>query len=444
MINAIILAAGKGTRMKTEMPKCIFPILKKPMLSYILSSLDESIVENRIIVVGHKKEMFYEMYEDELFAIQENQLGTADAIKSTLPMLDDGISIILPGDTPLISKDLINDMISFQKSNDYDLVVGTINMDNPFGYGRIVKNNDYISKIVEEKDASSEIKKIREVNSGIMVVKNSILKEYIPKIKNNNAKNEYYLTDLIEIVGNAISYEITDKDSLMGINDLYTLSVVEKKLSIDIKKKLMLDGVNIINPDTVIIGPDVKISSGVTIYPNTFITGNTIILENAIIGPNSELHNAKICENALCRHSVIYDSTISKDAEVGPFTHLRMNAVVGEKGRVGNFVEIKNSTLGYNTKSAHLSYLGDSTIGDKVNIGCGSITVNYDGKKKSRTVIGNNVFVGCNSNLIAPITIADNSFIAAGSTITDDVDENDLAIARARQVNKKGYAKKYK
>lgn len=444
MINAIILAAGKGTRMKTELPKCIFPILKKPMISYILQTLDKSVVEKRVIVIGHKKEMFTELYSNETFAVQENQLGTADAVKSAIDFLDDGISIILPGDTPLISKELVDGIISFQQKNNYDLVVGTTLMSNPFGYGRIITKNGIIEKIVEEKDASDEIKKINEVNTGIMVVKNSVLKNNINKISNNNAKGEYYLTDLIEIVGNAVGYEIIDNSQLLGINDLYTLSVVEHELEESIKKDLMLSGVNIINPSSVIIGPDVVIDSNVTIYPNCFITGNTKISSGAVIGPNTELHNATILENALCRQSVVYDSTISKDAEVGPFTHLRMNAVVGEKGRVGNFVEIKNSTLGYNTKSAHLSYLGDSTIGDKVNIGCGSITVNYDGKKKSRTVIGNNVFVGCNSNLIAPVKIGDNSFIAAGSTITDDVEDSDLAIARARQINKKGYAKKYK
>jgi len=444
MISAIILAAGKGERMKTNIPKCAFPILKKPMINYIIDTLKKTKVDNRVIVVGHKKEVFLELLPNETFSVQEEQLGTADAVKSALDKIDSGITIVLPGDTPLISSTLINKLIDIQIKENNDMTLCTMMLDNPFGYGRIVRTNKKITQIVEEKDATAEEKRIKEVNTGIMVFDNAFLKKAIKKIKNDNAKGEYYLTDIVNFTKKISNYLLDNPDMLLGINDLYSLSVVEEKLEEDIKKKLLLSGVTIINKNTVTIGPDVEIESGVTIYPNSFIMGKTKICKNSIIGPSSEIYNSIICENVLCRQSVVYDSTISKDATVGPFAHIRMNTIIGEKDRIGNFVEVKNSILGVNTKSSHLSYLGDSEIGNNVNIGCGSITVNYDGKKKSKTIIGNNVFVGCNSNLIAPITIKDDSFIAAGSTITLDVEESDLAIARSKQINKKGYAKKYK
>lgn len=444
MINAIILAAGKGERMKSDVPKCAFPILKKPMINYILDTLKKTKVDNRVIVVGHKKEVFFEMLKDEEFAIQENQLGTADAVKCAINKLKDGITIVLPGDTPLISNLLINKLLDLQLKDNNDMTLCTMIVENPFGYGRIIRENNKIKRIVEEKEATKEIKEIKEVNTGIMVFNNEFLKKAIKKIDNNNSKGEYYLTDIINFAKDISSYTLDDPNMLMGINDLNALNIIEEKLEKEIKKNLINSGVYIINKDSVTIGPDVEIAPGVTIYPNSFIMGKTKIEKNAIIGPSTELYNATINENVLCRQSVVYDSTILKDATVGPFAHIRMNTIVGEKDRIGNFVEVKNSTLGVNTKASHLSYLGDSEIGNNVNIGCGSITVNYDGKKKSKTVIGNNVFVGCNSNLIAPITIEDDSFIAAGSTITDNVEKEDLAIARSKQINKKGYARKYK
>jgi len=444
MINAIILAAGKGTRMKTDLPKCAFPILEKPMIKYITDALDKTMVEKRIVVVGYKKEVFYELLNDCIFAEQKEQLGTADAVKAALNYLDDGITLIIPGDTPLINYEKINSLIETELMLNKDITLLTTILDNPTGYGRIVREDGKIVRIAEENDAYSDEKQIKEVNTGIMVVKNSFLKEAIHKIENNNSKKEYYLTDIIQFTTDISSVILDENDILYGINDLYTLSMVEDMVRKNILKKHMLNGVNIINPNTVTIYPDVEIEDGVTIYPNSFIKGNSIIKKGAIIGPNTELSNATVLENAKVVHSVVYDSTINKNASVGPFAHIRLHTVVGEGNRIGNFVEVKNSILGANTKSSHLSYLGDSQIGNNVNIGCGSITVNYDGKAKNRTVIGNNVFVGCNSNLIAPIKIEDDAFIAAGSTITEDVEKDDLAIARSRQVNKKGYAKKYK
>ncbi|MCR5461890.1 MAG: bifunctional UDP-N-acetylglucosamine diphosphorylase/glucosamine-1-phosphate N-acetyltransferase GlmU [bacterium] len=444
MINAIILAAGMGSRMKTDLPKCAFPILKKPMIKYILDALDKTIVENRVIVVGYKKEVLYGMLKDEKFAVQEKQLGTADAVKTAIPYLNDGVTIILPGDTPLIDSRFIDNIIKSHIEGENDVTICTARLENPFGYGRIVREKGKIKRIVEEKDATGEIKIINEVNTGIIVINNDYLKVAINKIDNKNAKGEYYLTDIINFTNKIGSHTLGDTNLIQGINDLYQLSIVEKSLIDSVLKQHMLNGVNIINPSTVTIGADVVIESGATIYPNSLILGNTIIKKGAIVGPSTELYNATICENVRCMESVVYDSTINKDSVIGPFAHIRMNAVIGEANRIGNFVEVKNSTTGFNTKASHLSYLGDATIGSKVNVGCGAITVNYDGKIKSKTIIEDNVFIGCNSNLIAPVTIKKDAFIAAGSTITDDVENEDLAIARSKQINKKGYARKYK
>lgn len=444
MINAIILAAGKGTRMKTEIPKCAFPILEKPMISYIMDALDKTKVDKKIVVVGYKKEVFYDLVKDAIFAEQKEQLGTADAVKSAIDYLDDGYTLIIPGDTPLIDYEKINSLIETELTLKKDITLLTTYLDNPTGYGRIVREDGKIIRIAEEKDAYEEEKLIKEVNTGIMILDNNFLKEAIYKIKNNNSKKEYYLTDIINFTEDIASVILDRNSILYGINDLEALSVVEDMVRKNILRKHMTSGVNIINPNTVTIYPDVEIEDGVTIYPNSFIRGNTIIKKGAVIGPNTELNNATILENAKVMHSVVYDSKVGASTTVGPFAHIRMNAIIGEANRIGNFVEVKNTITGYNTKASHLSYLGDSEIGSKVNVGCGSITVNYDGKNKHKTVIGDNVFIGCNSNLIAPIKIEKDAFIAAGSTITDDVEENDLAIARSKQTNKKGYARKYK
>ena len=445
MINAIILAAGKGTRMKTDLPKCAFPILEKPMINYIMDALNKTKVEKKIVVVGHKKEVFYELLSDVVFAEQKQQLGTADAVKAALDYLDDdGISLIVPGDTPLIDYEKINSLIEVELTLNKDIVLLTTYLDDPTGYGRIIREDGKIVRIAEEKDAYEDEKEIKEVNTGIMVVKNSFLKHAIYEIKNNNSKKEYYLTDLVMFAQDISSVILNDNELLYGINDKFALSVVETMARNQIIKKHILNGVNIISASTVTIYPDVEIEEDVTIYPNTVIRGHSVIKKGAVIGPNTELFNATILENAKVKHSVVYDSTIGEHSTIGPFAHVRMNTIIGPNNRIGNFVEVKNSILGDTTKASHLSYLGDSKIGNNVNIGCGSITVNYDGKRKSKTIIGNNVFVGCNSNLIAPVEIKDNAFIAAGSTITDNVDESDLAIARSRQINKKGYAKKYK
>ena len=449
MNNAIILAAGKGTRMKTELPKCAFPLLKKPMVTYIIEALESISIDQIICVVGHKKEVLQDILKDRVkYAIQEEQLGTGHAVKCALDFIDDnGYTIILPGDTPLIDKEILDQLIEVHKSNKNDFTIGTIVLDNPFGFGRIVRDSsNSVLRIVEEKDASEEERKIKEINTGLFLVDNLLLKKALLEIRNNNAKGEYYLTDIVEILSKEAkigTFTIKDTYKLNGINDLYTLSLVEKQFREAILKKHMLNGVNIVNPETVTIGSDVTIEAGTTIYQGSLILGKTSIGRNCVVGPNSEIFNSTLKDGSKLLHSVCYDSTLEENSSVGPFSHIRMNTVVGQDNRIGNFVEMKNSVIGPKTNVAHLTYVGDTDCGGGVNFGCGTVTVNYDGKNKYRTTIGDNVFIGCNSNLIAPVNIGSESFIAAGSTITDSIDENDFAIARAKQVTKKGYAKKF-
>ncbi len=445
MINSIILAGGKGTRMKTNLPKCAYPLLKKPMISYILSSLEKSICEKNIVVLGYKREVLEPLVLGNLVCYQEEQLGTAHACKMALGLLTDGISIILPGDTPLIDTKLIDDIINHHINKKNVLTVGTMKVEDPFGYGRIIYENGNLSKIVEEKEATMEEKKINEVNTGIMVCNNKELIESINMVKNDNLKHEYYLTDIVSILNKTCkvgSFLIVDNYKLMGINDLYTLSKVEEVYTKEINKKHMINGVNLINPNSISIGPDVIIGQGTTIYPNTILMGNTIIGSNSIVGPNSEIENSIIGDNVKCTHSVVFDSEIKEKSTVGPFVHLRMNTVIGVENRIGNFVEMKNSTTGNKTHVVHLSYVGDTECGDSVNFGCGVVTCNYDGKKKHKTVIGDNIFIGCNTNLVAPVEVGNGSYIAAGSTITENVPENAFAIARERQITKENYVKK--
>lgn len=445
---AIVLAAGKGTRMKTELPKCAFPILKKPMIEYIVENIEKSDVDETVCVIGHQKKIFESMLKDRVsFAYQEEQLGTGHAVMAAKSIMQErsGTTIILLGDMPLIDYKIINKAIEYHRDRKNDLTVVTTTFDNPKGYGRIIRNEyGNIEAIVEHNDCSDEQKKIKEVNTGIYVVSNQTLFKVLEHITINSRKGEYYLTDIVEIMKKDYvidTFVLWDSQKVMGVNDLYSVSIAEKHLREQINKVHMLNGVSIINPETVTIGHNVKIECNVTIHPNTYITGDSVIKTGSSIGPNTEIHSSTIDENVIVRHSLVYDSSVHSGTVIGPFAHLRNGAEIGKDNRVGNFVEIKNSKTGNGTKSAHLAYIGDSLVGDRVNFGCGSITVNYDGIHKSQTVIGNDVFIGCNTNLIAPIEVGDNVFIAAGSTVTKNIPKGALAIARNKQINKADYAK---
>ncbi|MBN2697054.1 MAG: bifunctional UDP-N-acetylglucosamine diphosphorylase/glucosamine-1-phosphate N-acetyltransferase GlmU, partial [Bacilli bacterium] len=445
---AVILAAGKGTRMKTELPKCAYPLLRKPMIAYIVEHIVNSqAVDETVVVVGHKRQVIQDILGKSVtYALQEEQLGTGHAVMVTKPYLTDpeGDTLILPGDMPLIDDQTIKHALQEHHDRRHDLTIVTTKVDDPEGYGRIVRNESgYLEAIVEHHEASFSQRTINEINTGIYVIKNSILFEVLDKLDNNNLKKEYYLTDIVHILkrsGHVIgTYYLKESFKAMGVNDLYALSIAEAKLRLKINQDLMIKGVAMINPETITIGQNVIIEENVIIHPNTYITGNSVVKKGAQIGPNTEIHESIIGERVVCRHSLVYNSVISEDTSVGPFAHLRDGANIGPKNRIGNFVEVKKSTTGKNTKASHLAYIGDATIGENVNFGCGAITVNYDGKNKYQTHIGNDVFIGCNANLIAPILIEDNSLIAAGSTLNKNVPKGSLAIARAYQVNKENY-----
>ena len=443
---ALVLAAGKGTRMRTELPKCAFPILGKPMIEYIVENLERSQIDEIVTIVGHKKEVLMDILGERVaYAVQAEQLGTGHAALSAAPILGDkeGITFILPGDMPLMEYPIMDKIIRAHEEMGNDLTIVTMMMDYPKGYGRIVRDEyGTVTSIVEENDCTESQKDIKEVNSSVYVVNNQALYESLKKITKNERKGEYYLTDIVAIMHQSYkvnTFIVRNPLITMGINDLYNISIAEKHLRDMINKTHMLNGVSIVNPETVTIGHNVIIEEGVWVYPNTSIIGNSIIKKGAKIGPNSEVNNSVINEEAEIRHSLVIDSTVGKKTTVGPFAHLRNHAVIGDHNRIGNFVEVKNSTTGYDTKAAHLSYIGDATVGERVNFGCGSITVNYDGVKKHKTSIGNDVFIGCNVNMVAPLNIADNVFIAAGSTVTKDIPKGSLAIARNQQINKDDY-----
>jgi len=447
---ALILAAGKGTRMRTELPKCAFPIMKKPMIEYIIENIEKSSIDETVVIVGHKKEVLEDLLGDRVtYAVQVEQLGTGHAVLAASSVLEnkEGITFILPGDMPLMEYPLMNKIIRAHEEMGNDLTVVTMHMDYPKGYGRIVRDEyGEVTGIVEENDCSDSQKLIQEVNSSVYVVNNKLLFEYVKQIKRNERKGEYYLTDIVALMHQerkVNTFIVRNPMVTMGVNDLYGISIAEKYLRDSINKGHMLSGVSIVNPETVTIGHNVVIEEGVWIYPNTTLMGHTIIKKGAIIGPNTEIVDSLIHQKAEIRHSIVLDSEVGENTTVGPFAHLRGHAVIGKNNRIGNFVEVKKSTTGEGTKAAHLIYLGDSTIGSHVNFGCGSVTVNYDGVHKNQTVIGDDVFVGCNVNLVAPINIGDRVFIAAGSTVTQDIPSGALAIARNRQINKEDYAKHF-
>ncbi len=446
--HAIILAAGKGTRMRTKLPKCAFPILKKPMIDYIVENVEKIDVDTVVTVVGHQKHVIQEVLDTRtLYAVQAEQLGTGHAALAAKTLLKDeeGTTLILLGDMPLIDKKTLQSIYEVHENSDQVLTVVTANFEAPHGYGRIIRD-DYgkITAIVEEKNCTEAQRKITEINTGLYAVDNKRLFEALDKVEKDPIKGEYYLTDIVKIMNEdhpVGTFTIRENHRVMGVNDLYAVSQAEKYLRDEINKDLMLNGVSMINPETITIGHNVQIEGNVTLLPNTTITGESIIKEGAVIGPNTEIHNGIIHESVEVKHSLIYDSEVHERTTVGPFAHLRNRANIGKDNRIGNFVEVKKSTTGHDTKASHLAYIGDTTTGSHVNFGCGSITVNYDGRDKHRTSIGDDVFIGCNTNLIAPITIEDNVFIAAGSTVTDNIPSGSLAIARNRQINKADYAK---
>ena len=444
MFASVILAAGMGTRMKSEMPKVIHKVCDKELVKWVIDESKKAGADEVVAVIGHKAEMVRPVVEgDAKIAIQSEQLGTGHAVMQAVPFIKDykGYVVILNGDTPLIRAQTIEAAVKYHTEQGNSATVITAELPDATGYGRIVRGDDgSVLRIVEQKDASEDEKKIREINSGMYVFDSDALVQSLDKLEPNNAQGEYYLTDTLQILreaGKKIGgFTIDDNDEIRGINNRIQQSEAELIMQDRINKRHMTNGVTIINPSTVIIGAEAEIGQDTIIASNVTILGNTRIGSNCVIEMGCKLENAQLADNVTVTSSVILDSEIGEGTSVGPFAYVRPGNKVGKNVKVGDFVELKNDTVGDGTKISHLTYLGDSDIGKNVNFGCGTVTCNYDGKNKFRSTIGDNVFVGCNTNFVSPVKVGDGAYIAAGSTITEDIPENNLSIARARQVNK--------
>ena len=356
-----------------------------------------------------------------------------------------GTVMVLCGDTPLITSDILSGVLNEHLSENRAATVISALAPNPFGYGRIVRENGNISRIVEQKDTTPEENEIREINSGMIFFDLDKLRTALEKLDNNNAQGEYYLTDTIEILlsmGEKVGASIVDFDATLGINDRVQLAEAGKLINRRNVERIMRGGVTVIDPDSTYIDDSVKIGMDTVIYPNCYIESGTTIGEDCIIGPSTTLKNAKIGSGTAVDRAVLLDCSVGDNTNVGPFAYMRPNSKVGSNVKIGDFVEVKNSSIDDGTKVAHLTYIGDADVGKRVNFGCGTVIVNYDGINKHRTTIGDDAFIGCNSNLVSPVTVKDGAYTAAGSTITDEVPENALAIARSRQVNKEGWVTK--
>lgn len=449
-IKSVILAAGKGTRMQSKKAKVLHKIFNRTLVEYPIKAA-KALGAEVCLVVGHmaddvKKEVGNEVS----YRIQTEQLGTGHAVMQAIDFINDcDLVLILYGDTPLITTDTLNKLIAYHIRHKCIGTVLSAYVDNPFGYGRIVRNSfNEFEKIVEEKDTNITQKKIKEINGGMYVFNANSLLEALKKLTNNNAQKEYYFTDVLDIIsendGKIDAYMIKDNTEILGVNSKVQLAEATSIIKNRINSAHMEKGVIIEDPQNTYIEPDIQIGIDTTIEPGCVLKSNTIIGDNCTIGYNTKITNSIIKNNVKIESSIIIDSTIGQNTNIGPFAYIRPNSNVGENVKIGDFVEIKNSNIGDRTKVAHLTYIGDADIGRDVNFGCGTVIVNYDGKNKYRSEIKDNVFIGCNTNFISPVTIEANSYIAAGSTITKDVPENTLAVARARQINKEGRAKNKK
>ncbi|MEK6452451.1 bifunctional UDP-N-acetylglucosamine diphosphorylase/glucosamine-1-phosphate N-acetyltransferase GlmU [Caldifermentibacillus hisashii] len=445
----IVLAAGQGTRMKSKLYKVLHPVCGKPMVRHVIDELKQIGADQIITVVGHgADEVKNELKDDSEFVLQEQQLGTAHAVMQARDLLQDkeGLTLVVCGDTPLLKADTIKAMIDYHINNHSKATILTAVAEDPTGYGRVIRNEQgYVEKIVEHKDASDEEKAVKEINAGTYCFDNASLFHALQKVTNNNAQNEYYLPDVIGILKDAgqtvTAFTTNDFTEIFGINDRVALAQAGKIMQQRINEKHMRNGVTIIDPEQTYIDATVVIGQDTVIYPGTMVKGNTVIGTDCIIGPNSEILNCDIGNRTSIRQSVTHDSKIGSDVQIGPFAHIRPQSLIHDEVRIGNFVEIKKTEFGRKSKASHLSYIGDANVGSNVNIGCGSITVNYDGVNKFKTIIKDGAFIGCNSNLVAPVEIGEGAYVAAGSTITDNVPGDSLSIARARQVNKENYVK---
>lgn len=450
-ITAIILAGGQGARMKSPLPKVLHPVAGIPMVSRIVQQCLQADFDELRLVVGHGLQLVKSVVEPlgvQTFT-QEKQLGTADAVKSAQIDSIEGDVVILNGDHPLITSEDLKNFISDYREQKLDLAVVSVELEHPGEFGRIVRQNNQLKAIVEAKDASGETLKIKEINTGIYVVKASLLQKYLPQIKNHNSKKEFYLTDLLSLAidnGHKVGViHSKNKNVAHGVNNQIELAAATRISYQQKNAHLLLNGVILLDPTNTYIEDSVQVGSGTVIYPGVFIRGKTQIGSFCVLEPHVFISESILKDSVQIRAgSYLENAIVHNHAVIGPYARLRPETEIGESAQIGNFVELKKVKFGAKSKAGHLTYLGDADIGTEVNIGCGTITCNYAAdRKKYKTVIGDRVFVGSDSQLVAPVEVGSDSIIASGSTITKNVPPKALAIARARQENKEGLAEKY-
>ncbi len=440
MLAVAILAAGKGTRMKSKLPKVLHCLGGKSLVERAIDSCHAVKPDHTVIIIGYQAQEVINALSHLLgleFVEQTEQLGTGHAIQQLLPHLDDnfeGDVLVLNGDVPLLRPETIEKLVSTHQENGNEATLLTANLPNPQGYGRVFcEQNNLVTQIIEDRDCTQTQKQNNRINAGVYCFSWQQLKEVLPKLSTNNDQQEYYLTEVFDYLDKVMALDVDDYLEISGINDRLQLANANDILQTRIKQKWMMAGVTMINPDSITIDESVELGSDVIIEPQTHLKGNTSIGSGCHLGPGSMIENSQLEDNIKVLFSVVIDSKVASDSKIGPYAHLRGSANLGEGCRVGNFVEIKKSKIGNKTNIAHLSYIGDATLGNQVNVGAGTITANYDGVNKHPTVIGDRTKTGSNSVFVAPVTIGEDVTIAAGSVITHDVEDNALAIARGRQ-----------
>lgn len=446
----VVLAAGKGTRMKSQLYKVLHQVCGKSMVEHVVEAAQAIEPDKIVTVVGNGAEEVKKVLAGKSeFALQAKQLGTGDAVLTAGKELagKDGATLVITGDTPLFTSETFQKLFDYHQNKGNAATVLTAQAPNPYGYGRIIRDDqDNVLRIVEQKDGTPEDLKVTEINTGVFCFDNKQLFEALTHVNNRNAQGEYYLTDVLEILRNEGqrigAYRMRDFSESIGVNDRVALAQATKIMQERINKKHMENGVTFIDPATAYIDANVKIGCDTVIEGNVVIKGNSVIGSDCKITSGSRIDNSKIGNHVTVTSSTIEDSKMDNHSDVGPNSHLRPRSVIRQGAHIGNFVEIKDAEIGENSKVGHLTYVGDATLGKDVNVGCGTIFANYDGVKKDRSIVGNRTFIGSGATIVAPVKIADHAFIAADSTITKDVEEYDMAIARGRQVNKPNYWQK--
>lgn len=449
-ISVIILAAGKGTRMRSSLPKVLQPLAGRPLLGHVIETAQKLQADNIITIYGHGGDLVQHEFAKEQvqWVEQAEQLGTGHAVKVTLPVLaQDGLSLILSGDVPCITTQTLQKLLDASQASGIGLV--TLTLPDASGYGRIVRENGQIQAIVEHKDASDEQRKIQEINTGIYCVSNAKLHQWLPKLSNNNAQGEYYLTDIVAMAIQdgleVASVEPERAFEVEGVNDRVQLATLEREYQAFQAKQLMQQGVHLIDPSRFDLRGSLTVGQDVRIDINVIIEGDCEFGDNVEIGAGCIIKNTKIALGTKVQPYSIFDNAlVGENTQIGPFARLRPGAKLANEVHIGNFVEVKNTSIGLGSKANHFTYLGDAEIGAGSNIGAGTITCNYDGANKFKTIIGDVAFIGSNSSLVAPVTIGNGATVGAGSVITHDVADNSLAFERSKQIAKEDYQRPQK